>query len=125
MVAFDTNFLIRHILQDDPKQNKTVNNLVDHSIENGNQIRILNLVLMETCWVLMSYYKIRKKAWIQIVEDLLDDPVFLFEDSAIIIKSLELYQKGRADFDDYLILATAQSYDCQLKTFDKKLTAHL
>ena len=121
MVAFDTNYLIRHILQDDPKQNEIVNKLVNQYIADGKQIRILNLVLMETCWVLMSYYKINKKEWIEIIENLLDDPIFLFENNIMIRKAIELYQKGKADFDDYLILATAQTYDCQLKTFDKKL----
>ena len=121
MVAFDTNYLIRHILQDDPKQNEIVNKLVNQYIADGKQIRILNLVLMETCWVLMSYYKINKKAWIEIIENLLDDPIFLFENNIMIRKAIELYQKGKADFDDYQILATAQTYDCQLKTFDKRL----
>ena len=32
-----------------------------------------------------------------------------------------MFQKGKADFDDYLILAHSKSLGLQLKTLDKKL----
>jgi predicted nucleic-acid-binding protein len=39
--------------------------------------------------------------------------------------ALDLYQAGKAHFNDYLMLATAQSQDATLETFDQKLKRSL
>lgn len=121
MIAFDTNHLLRHILQDDKKQSAQVSKLIHTAVENDEQIRIFDLVLMETCWVLQSVLGFDRESWCKVLEDLLQDPVFSYDDSARLWQVLERYRSGKADFDDYLIHAHAESAGARLETFDKKL----
>jgi len=121
MIALDTNHLLRHVLQDDPKQCQKVSTLLQEQAEAGVPLLILDLVVMETCWVLMKVYGLDASEWAHVLESLLSDSAFTFEDSSKLRHALNLYQSGKADFNDYLILATAQSQGATLETFDKKL----
>lgn len=121
MIAFDTNHLLRHVLQDDPKQCKQVAALLGEQSEAGHAVLILDLVIMETCWVLRKVYDFDAWHWSHVMESLLSDSAFAFENSSTLRCALELYQSGKADFNDYLILASAQSKGATLETFDKKL----
>lgn len=121
MIAFDTNHLLRHVLQDDPKQCKQVAALLGEQSEAGHPVLILDLVIMETCWVLTKVYDFDGVNWIHVLESLLSDTAFVFEDSSKLRHALELAQSGKADFNDYLILASVQSKRATLETFDKKL----
>ena len=76
---------------------------------------------METSWVLQSVYGLDRKELSLVLEDLLHDPIFSFDDSSRLWKALGMYQNGKADFDDYLILAHSATLGLQLQTFDKKL----
>ena len=121
MLAFDTNHLLRHVLQDDPKQCAQVAGLME-SVEAAEQkIHLLDLVLMEACWVLQSSLGFDREGWSHILDNLLQDPIFSFDDSARLWKTLERYRHGKADFDDYLILGHSESIGAKLQTFDKKL----
>jgi len=121
MIAFNTNHLLRHLLQDDTKQGRHVAALVASESKSGRPILLMDLVLMETCWVLIQVYKFEKFAWIEVVEALLADPAFTFESRSKLRSALDLYRGGRADFSDYLILTHAKSCNAALETFDKKL----
>lgn len=125
MIAFDTNYLLRHILQDDAKQSKHVSALLAEQIALGKQVLILDLVIMETCWVLTKVYEFDTAAWSHVLESLLSDAAFSFEDSAKLRRALEFYKSGKADFNDYLILSQAESQGARLETFDKKLKQSL
>ena len=121
MIAFDTNCLVRHIVQDDEEQCAVVASLLEQEIREDRSIRIFDLVLLETSWVLQTVYGLDKNAWIQILEDLMDDSVFSFDDPARLRSTIKFYRNGPADFADYLILASARAEALELKTFDKKL----
>ena len=47
MIAFDTNHLLRHVLQDDPKQCAQVADLMESAEAADQKIHFLDLVLME------------------------------------------------------------------------------
>lgn len=121
MIAFDTNHLLRHVLDDDPKQSAHVCALIESAVAAEAQIHLFDLVLMEACWVLQSVMGLDRDGWSQVLDDLLQDPVFCFDDSNRLWKALERYRKGRAGFDDYLILGHSESIGAKLETFDKKL----
>jgi predicted nucleic-acid-binding protein len=121
MIAFDTNHLLRHVLQDDPKQCARVSSLISSSIALREPIHLFDLVLMETCWVLESTFDLDRAGWCEVLSQLLQDPVFTFDDSTRLWKALERYRQGKADFDDYLIWGEAESLGVKLETFDKKL----
>lgn len=121
MIAFDTNHLLRHILQDDAKQCQRVRQLIEEQSEVGRQVLIVDLVIMETCWVLTKVYKFDRSAWCSVLEALMSDSAFSFEDVGKLRRSLNQYMSGSADFNDYLILNQAKSLGARLETFDKKL----
>ncbi|MGJ8640522.1 MAG: hypothetical protein ACSHYA_14130 [Opitutaceae bacterium] len=81
MVAFDTNHLLRHLLQDDALKCAHVERLLAEQSEVGQSVLILDLVIMETCWVMMNVYKLVKNEWCAVLGALLSDPVFEFEDA--------------------------------------------
>ena len=108
-------------MQDDPKQCAHVASLLESAEAADQKIHILDLVLMEACWVLQSSMGFDREGWSHILDNLLQDPIFSFDDSSRLWKTLERYRNGKADFDDYLILGHSESIGAKLQTFDKKL----
>ncbi len=121
MIAFDTNYLVRHIVQDDEEQCGIVATELANEIKKERSIRIFDLVLMETSWVLETVYGFDRVAWAQVLEELLDDSAFSFDDPGRLRRIIKMYRKGRAGFADYLIAETARSEALELRTFDKTL----
>ncbi len=121
MIAFDTNYLIRHIVQDDEEQCAIVASILEQETREDRSIRIFDLVLVETSWVLQAVYDLNREAWAEILEELLEDSAFCFDDPTRLRTVIKMYRKGNADFADYLILGTARTEALELKTFDKKL----
>ena len=52
MIAIDTNHLIRHVLGDESEQCAQVCLLIESAKSSDQQIHLLDLVLVEACWVL-------------------------------------------------------------------------
>lgn len=121
MIAFDTNHLVRHIVQDDLEQSKAVMAMIRREAAEDRPIRLFDLVLLETAWVLQSVYGFERAAWAQVLEELLDDSAFNFDDAVRLRAVLKKYRTGKADFADYLIIAYAEAEGLDFKTFDKKL----
>lgn len=121
MIAFDTNYLVRHIVQDDEEQCAIVASILENETQEDRSIRIFDLVLLETSWVLQAVYGLDRNAWAEVMEELLEDSAFCFDDPTRLRTVIKMYRKGNADFADYLILGTVRSESLELKTFDKKL----
>jgi predicted nucleic-acid-binding protein len=121
VIAFDTNYLVRHIVQDDEEQCGIVASILERETQEDRSIRIFDLVLLETSWVLQAVYGLDREAWTEVLGELLEDSAFSFDDPTRLRSVIKIYRKGNADFADYLILGTARSEALELKTFDKKL----
>ena len=121
MIAFDTNCLVRHIVQDDEEQCAIVASVLENETKEDRSIRIFDLVLIETSWVLQAVYGLDRNAWAEILDELLDDSAFSFDDPTRLRTVVKMYNNGNADFADYLILGSARSESLELMTFDKKL----
>jgi predicted nucleic-acid-binding protein len=121
VIAFDTNYLVRHIIQDDEEQCAIVASILEKESREDRSIRIFDLVLLETSWVLQAVYDLKREAWAEILEELLKDSAFCFDDPTRLRTVIKMYRNGNADFADYLILGTARSESLELRTFDKKL----
>jgi predicted nucleic-acid-binding protein len=125
MIAFDTNHLVRYLVQDDPDQCAIVEKLVRDAIKTNHPIYLCNIVLCETVWVLESVYEASHSDLCAALKALCDEPVFEFDNPERIQKALKLYEKGKADFSDYMILQACRERKARLKTFDKKLLADI
>ncbi|MEX2382029.1 MAG: type II toxin-antitoxin system VapC family toxin [Opitutales bacterium] len=121
MIAFDTNFLVRHLIQDDPKQCAIVAATIESEADEGRGIMLYDVVLCETLWVLDSAYQANRDDLLVALKALQDEPVFVFENPERVAVASKRFETGRADFSDYLILEIGNEKGNELKTFDKKL----
>jgi predicted nucleic-acid-binding protein len=52
MIGLDTNVILRYLLQDDPKQNRQANQIVDRQLSEQNPGFISLVTVLEIVWVL-------------------------------------------------------------------------
>jgi predicted nucleic-acid-binding protein len=118
MVALDTNILVRYIVQDDKKQAQKATHAIEQCTSEKRAF-IACIVLCEINWVLKTAYKISKQERLTTLKKILSVSAFDIERLECCTKALKHYEKGQADFSDYLIQETArhEGYNTVL-TFD-------
>ena len=121
MIAFDTNYVVRLLIQDDPDQCAEVSATMRMESENGRNIILYDIVLCETLWVLGSAYQASREELLTALKALRNEPVFTFENLGLIEAALKRFEVSRTDFADCLILEIGKQNGHELKTFDKKL----
>jgi len=112
MIAFDTNLLVRLAVNDDIKQAKIAEDLI-----NSNEVFISRTVLLETEWVLRSVYKKSRKDILSYFKAILITQNLIVENEVEIVHALNWYQLG-ADFADAIHLCICG--ESILHTFDSK-----
>lgn len=116
-VGIDTNVLVRYIVQDGEQSEIATQFLESLSLENQGFVN--NIVIMELIWVLSRTYKQSKETIAVILEELFSMPVFIFEDLPLLLKTLMIYRKNKADFSDIFIKEFNDSIGCdKTVTFD-------
>jgi predicted nucleic-acid-binding protein len=121
MIAFDTNALIRMLIEDDPNQAKIVRELITQVENNSGQILILAEVLIETVWVLESSYKCTREEISGFLETLAGTPLFATTEPSVLRSAISQYKRG-GDFADLVIVFQAKHLKAnKLISFDKKL----
>ncbi len=120
MYALDTNILVRYIMQDDAEQAKLASDVIE-ALTTDKQAFISCIVLCEVNWVLKSAYGISKQECLNTLNKIITVAVFDIEHIDCCLHALKAWQKGNADFSDYLIqaIAEAKGYKKTL-SFDKK-----
>ena len=122
MIAFDTNVLLRLLLNDDAQQSGRAQALVDQAVSRSDKVLLPDIVLCELEWVLGSVYEVPKAEIIETLRRLLDAEEFAFLDRAAVAGALNGYEGGSADFSDYLIGASAaRASAATTYTFDRAL----
>ena len=122
MIALDTNVLVRLVVADDPRQAALARHLVEEAISEGTTCYVSTPVLCELEWVLGSRYQVPRTELAAVLERLLDQAVFVFEDRGVLLQALAAYRQGRAQFADHLIGAKAQAFGATTTwTFDRAL----
>jgi predicted nucleic-acid-binding protein len=121
LIAFDTNYVVRHLVQDDPDQCKIVAKALKYASQKEEAILIPDIVLCEVTWVLESCYRAKRPDLLMSLSALRNDPVFCFQNPSRLDKALECFAAGKADFSDYLIAETCREQGRELQTFDRKL----
>lgn len=112
MIAFDTNVLLRYLLQDDIGQSTKAAKLL-----NGNdRVLITDTVLVETLWTLKGKkYQLKKPDLITVIQALFEEPGIRFENGQVVWLALNDYSKAKAvrgkqaDFADTLIINKAKA----------------
>ena len=122
MIAFDTNLLLRLLLNDDPRQSRQAQAIVGRAVDLGESVLLPDIVLCEVEWVLSSTYNLSRARIAQTVRRLLEGTEFTFVNRAAVNAALDSYACGKAEFSDYLIGATAKAAGATTTyTFDRDL----
>lgn len=121
MLGIDTNVLVRFLVRDDEAQFERARKLIKREVAAGRRVFVNQLVLMETEWVLRSWYAIPKNQIIEAISGLLDATDVQFEDEASIEEALFIWKDSTADFADCLIGAKNRRMGCRATaSFDVK-----
>jgi predicted nucleic-acid-binding protein len=103
MITLDTNVLLRIFIHDDPAQVTEVAAFVDAALAH-TKLYVPSFTLLELVWVVKT--KGASREYIaRIVAQLLETPGFVIGQRETVIRALEGYKSGNADFADYLIHA--------------------
>jgi predicted nucleic-acid-binding protein len=119
MIGLDTNLLVRFITQDDPGQCRQTDEVM-RSLSGADPAWISLPVLLELVWTLARTYKVERQSIVRILDGLLDRREFRIEQLDTVDEALRFFRKGKADFADCLIAASARAAGCsKTVTFDR------
>jgi predicted nucleic-acid-binding protein len=122
MIAFDTNILVRLMVEDDETQLRLARKLLHTAAEDNDSIFVSDVVVCELEWVLESAYDVPRDRILLAVQALVADPRFCFENDKHLATALSLYGRGKADLSDYLLGLRAEREGARTTfTFDRDL----
>ena len=122
MEAFDTNVVVRLIVQDDAEQCPLAEQAFRAAVLSGGAW-IASVVLVELSWVLRVAYKFDRATIAAALRRLSTTEGVRLEDSAMTELALGAYESGAADFSDFFILESARRHGAlPLRTFDARLS---
>lgn len=120
-VGIDSNVLITLKLQREPGFSKAKSHLRD-CLDGKIKLFIPETALLETEWVLRSFYKQPKDKIVEYFEELLLIDNFLMDDKESIKSSLNLYKNSTGlSFTDCIIVKQIHDKGFHFLTFDQKL----
>jgi predicted nucleic-acid-binding protein len=122
VLAVDTNVVVRVLVGDDPAQKQAALGRLGKIRADGGSVLVGAVVLAEVAWVLRSAYGYERTQIAAALRGVLATPPFVVTQRAAVIAALAEYEKGPADFSDYLIVELARVEGCtKLLTFDRRL----
>src|SRR3990167_2788149 len=115
----DTNILIRFLTNDSEKQATAVENLFQKAPDKS--LVVPDVILVETVFVLLSFYDLSKEAIIEKISAMIAYSKFDLH-KALFQKTLALYSKYPISFVDAYLGAVSSSKPTRpVFTFDKKM----
>ena len=118
-VSIDTNVLLRAFLGDDEQQALSAQTLLEKYSE-SNSLYISSYAVLEFVWVLKTKNFSREQI-LEALLTLIDSLGVTIWQKEIVIKAMELYKKGSADFGDYMIMAESLINGThKIASFDKR-----
>ena len=118
MLGCDTNVLVRAIMDDDPAEAKIAQQFLK-KVSADKKLFVASYAILEMVWVLKVKKRTREEICNAIL-NLLDAAGVAIGQREAVTLALEMYAKGKADFEDYLILAESQQNGAStLASFDK------
>ncbi len=113
----DTNLIIRFLANDDPQKVSRVEHLLR---DKSNKNILLDTVVAEIIWVLVSYYSIGKEEVTEKIRALIH--VDTIEcNSFLINRALTIWEGNAVSYIDAYLAAVAELGNMTLYTYDKRL----
>src|SRR5476649_2552069 len=121
MISFDTNILIRYVVQNDLHQYEFARNLFIDKLVLVQKLIFILLAILEAEWVLRSAYKYSKPAILSTFSSLLLMDEVAIEEPGVLENALRLWKMRAVNFANCLILARGNGLGCAaMATFDSR-----
>lgn len=121
MRAIDSNVLVRYVARDDEAQFTAARRLLEDELDAKDPGLVVDVVLVETMWVLRRRYGASREELIGMLRALLDAPNFVIENRGVVNAALTKWQANGGDFADALIAEKAKASGAESTlTFDRK-----
>ena len=125
MTGIDTNVLVRYLVQDDPEQSAQATRFIEKTISAANRGYVTSIVLCETVWVLARAYGQPKTALLEVIRGILEAEAFEVENRDCAWRAYFDFDKGEADFSDYLLAEICKAKGAAATvSFDKRALKH-
>jgi predicted nucleic-acid-binding protein len=122
VIAFDTNVLVRFLVEDDERQLNATLQALEETTERGEQVLVTDVVLAELEWVLDAAYEVPRRRILAALQGLVQDGRFCFESPSRLAIALHRYQHGKGDLSDYLLGSRGRECGADTTfTFDRAL----
>lgn len=124
MIALDTNVLVRYIVRDEPHQTAAATRLIESNCTAANPGIVSLIALCELVWVLDRGYRYDRNDIAVVLRRLLSADDLRIERSELCWQALNLYERDKADFADYLIGLSGKEMNAEATcTFDARAGA--
>jgi predicted nucleic-acid-binding protein len=121
MIGLDTNVILRYLLQDDPKQTRQANQIVDRQLSEQTPGFISLVTVLEIVWVLRSLLKQNPSQIASHLENLLTADSLEVQNEQQVFDAVFALKRGTGDFEDALIGSLNTWAGCShTLTFDQK-----
>lgn len=117
----DTNYILRYLLNDNPKQADIVEIYLLKAKNNQLSITLPLFAFIECVFILIKLYKFEKKKVVEKLMNFAKLPYLEIEKRELIIEALSLFNKTTLGFVDIVFFLEAKMNGKQLLTFDNKL----
>jgi predicted nucleic-acid-binding protein len=120
MIGLDTNVLLRYLVKDDPRQTAKASAILESTVRSDTGFVSL-VTIVETVWVLESFYHFSRQELSQAVETILRIDSLFVQNEREVFSALALLEQGRGSFSDALVGALGTWSGCtKTVTFDRK-----
>ncbi len=121
MIGLDTNVVLRYLLQDDPKQGRLANRVMEQVVNPTNPGYISIVTVLEIVWVLRSLLKQTPLEIAKHLEHLLAADSLHIQNEQQVFEATFALKRGIGEFEDALIGALNHWAGCpHTLTFDKR-----
>ena len=121
MIGLDTNVLVRYIVRDDAQQTAAATRLIESRCKMDDPGLVTLVVLCELVWVLDRGYGYERSAIAGVIRRILSAGDLKVERSDLAWEALNLYDRQKADFADYVIgLCNRKMKGETTYTFDRR-----
>jgi predicted nucleic-acid-binding protein len=120
MKGVDTNVLVRYLVQDDPRQSKRANTVIEEALSGDGRLHVDTAVLCELVWVLRAAYQLDRATVAAALLQLIDAAQLSLEDRDSVREAARRFRAGPGDFADYAIALRNRAAGCETTlTFDR------
>jgi len=121
MIGLDTNIVLRYLLQDDPKQSRHANQIIDHRLSAENPGFLSLVTVLEIVCVLRSLLKRTSAEIAAHLEQLLAADTLAVQNEQQVFEAVFALKRGIGEFEDALTAALNAWAGCSATlTFDLK-----